>query len=377
MDVCVIGRGSSSIITTLKLLQRGHKVTVHYDPNIPHIIVGESTTPQLADLIEDVTGITVSHLVDDELASFKLGVHFIGWGPRDNYKYPFINQSAMHFMTDKFNDAFWSYLQIKFGVNLIGERVDSYHVENDKVMINGNQYDFLVRCSGFPSNNLKPTRFETVNSVVVFNKPEIEDPLFTLHRATEDGWQFELPFPNQNVSHCGYLYNNKYISKKEVEKKINYPILGSFSWKPQFSPFLLESAFVAVNGNSALFFEPLQALSLHYYVDFAEYICNFLDNRSEQNYYYTNNLYRNEVYSYEYTIAFHYNAGSKYKSKFWKNTKRSAEEIFSKSPNGDINFVVDNIVCDSKYQTQYSRIGCFTSKDTKLLVSGLYDYTFV
>lgn len=377
MKICVIGKGTSSILTTLKLIQHGHSVVVYSDPNIPHILVGESTTPQVTNLLKDVAGITVSDLVDEQLASFKMGIEFVGWGNKKYFKHPFLNETAMHFTTKNFNDAVWSHLELKFGVEFIEEKVENYSIQNNEIEVNGKRYDFIIKCSGFSNENLKPTNFETVNSVVTFKKPSIENPNFTIHRATEDGWQFELPFPHENESHCGYLYNTKYTTKESVEKKIEYPITGSFSWKPQYSPVLLENAFAAVNGNACLFFEPLQALSLHYYVDFAQYICEFLKDRSEQNYYYTNNLYRNEVYSYEYSIAFHYSNGSKYQTKFWKEIKNKVDNFFTKTPNGDINNLIDNCICDSKYQTSYSRIGCFSNKDLKYLISGLYNYVFI
>ena len=56
MKVAVLGRGTSSIITTLQLLKHNHEVTVFYDPNLPHINVGESTTVPIANLLYDVLG---------------------------------------------------------------------------------------------------------------------------------------------------------------------------------------------------------------------------------------------------------------------------------------------------------------------------------
>ena len=62
MKVAVLGRGTSSIITTLQLLKHNHEVTVFYDPNLPHINVGESTTVPIANLLYDVLGLNTHDL---------------------------------------------------------------------------------------------------------------------------------------------------------------------------------------------------------------------------------------------------------------------------------------------------------------------------
>ena len=45
MRIAIIGKGTSAIITALRLIQDDHDVEFFYDPEIKPLSVGESTTP--------------------------------------------------------------------------------------------------------------------------------------------------------------------------------------------------------------------------------------------------------------------------------------------------------------------------------------------
>lgn len=63
MNIAIIGRGTSAIITALICIHNGHKITFFFDPNIPHLSVGESTTPWVPKLITEVLGISTHDLI--------------------------------------------------------------------------------------------------------------------------------------------------------------------------------------------------------------------------------------------------------------------------------------------------------------------------
>ena len=85
-------------------------------------------------------------------------------------------------------------------------------------------------------------------------------------------------------------------------------------------------------GNALFFFEPLQAFSTHYYCVFSDIISDYIayigneSKRSE-----SNQSYKNYIKDYLNVIAFHYKHGSKYKTPFWENIQRRANEFLPDS----------------------------------------------
>lgn len=377
MNVAVIGRGTSSIITALMLLKHGHRVSIFYDPNTPHINVGESTTPHIQKLIYDVLGISIHRLVDDGIFSYKMGINFVDWGCGKQFHHNFSDDGiANHFETKVFNKYIHQVLKDRQLVKYIPERVDNYDVNDNGITINQRQFDFLVNCAGWEddSNYITPV-FETVNSALLFIDELDYDDTHTLHLATEDGWQFGLPFPQQGVFKCGYLYNREYISEKEARDKINKKIYESFTWKPRYSKELLVNPRIALNGNRLFFLEPLQALSLYYTYQFAEFICNYLNNATFDNYYKTNHIYLYEMWCYQFSLAYHYHYGSVHDSSFWKDKQHDAKQFMKYNFNGNCDILLKNIEYDllMNGKTDYSKIGVFNYHDHQYIHYGMID----
>ena len=61
---------------------------------------------------------------------------------------------------------------------------------------------------------------------------------------------------------CGYLFDSNLISKDEVASKLDKEICG----EPSRYAKKFISGKIVLGGNRLFFFEPLQALSLHYSV---------------------------------------------------------------------------------------------------------------
>lgn len=337
MKIAILGRGTSSIITTLVCLFRGHSVDIFYDPDSPPIDVGESTTPHTGQLILRTLHIPVGELVERDICSFKNGTHFIGWGVGKSFRHHFENDHAFHFNTTKFNDFIHEQLK-KRGVIYHPTRIETYsYLFNErKVLINDSKYDFLISCSGWKdADEYVSPILETVNSAILFQKDDIEDTSYTIHRATENGYQFELPFPQEKTSHCGYLFNNKLTDASEIydDFKLKYPNCRKIEWKPKYCKKLVQSDLEAYNGNRLFFAEPLQALSLHNYQLFAQYICDYLEERDYDSFVKTNNQYFRQMYAYYETLAFHYQFGSKYKTIFWNMCQKESIKFLSFNQN--------------------------------------------
>lgn len=374
MKIAIIGRGSSAIISALVCIKYGYEIDIYFDSQKPFLMVGESTTPVIGQLIYDILKITIGDLVDENIVSYKSGVKFVNWGVGNTFNHHFQhNQSAFHFETKFFNDYVHKILK-SMGVKYYDYEVNDYEVMKDKVVILEQIYDFVIECSGWSEKDeyIKPV-LETVNSAVLFSENKIEDYIHTLHIATEDGWKFGLPFPNKNVTKYGYLYNNKYSDLNTLDEKFKDVKSKSITWSPKYSRNLIQSMHNAYNGNRLFFIEPLQALSLHYYFVFAHKICDFLQEKTLLKLTGANNDYSYMMLEYQASLAFHYQKGSIFKSDFWKKIEEKSNIILSCfSTNSNLKTFVDNFIFDTRYQTNFCNVGIFSHYDLKTIYCGLH-----
>lgn len=338
MKIAIIGKGTSAIIMALNLIKEGYEIEFFYDPESPHLSVGESTTPHIGDLISEVFNISIGRLADKGIVSFKNGIRFIGWGKQETFRHHFNDNSlAFQFESGILNPFIHDLLVKEYDVAYHAERVDGWDINPDKekIIINEKEYDFMINCSGWnnQSEYYEPY-FKTVNSAILYKEDSIVDPTYTLHRATPHGWQFGLPFPDRGITKCGYLYNSTYDNVEEIESLFKNKEYKKISWTPKYNKKIIENRFIAYNGNRLFFFEPLQALSLLYYNTCSDIIIKFLNNnRSTHSYYSSNKEYLQLMYEYHIALAFHYQYGSKYDTKFWKETTRSAKDYLNHNPN--------------------------------------------
>ena len=378
MEVAVIGRGTAAIVTSLQLIRYGHKVSIFYDPFLKPINVGESSTPIFVNLIEDVLDIKKSKLVDLGIFSDKVGINFVDWGKGNQFYHNFFTGDiAAHFQTEAFNQYIHQLLQERNLIEYYPHKVNDIKFENDKAVLDNKfSFDFVVSCTGWADDDCDDTIIESVNSVVLFRKNyEQYCKEHTLHLATEDGWQFGIPFPKENIFKCGYLYNNTFISKEEVINKIGGDYYESFTWQPKSSKTMIKNNFHATNGNRLFFFEPLEALTLHYFVECGERICNFLDNRSEYNMDRINSLYNRIMYENQMILAYVYHFGSVYDSEYWKRTKEKSIQLMNGSHWGTGDRFERKIEADKKYNLDrndsLSRIGIFEWQDLSVILDGM------
>ena len=371
MKIAVIGKGTASIITTLVLLKHGHEVVVYYDPNSESLSVGESTTPHILSLLSDVLDINIHDMVDNDIASLKCGIKFINWGKSEYFLHHFTNKISFHLENNRFNPIIHQTLENNGLVKYIPRRVEKVYTQDDEIIIEGDVYDFSVFCSGWVNqdNYIKPL-FETVNSAVLYDKDNIDEhSLYTLHRATEDGWEFGLPFPKRNVTKHGYLFDRNKIDKEKVFEKINSK--KYFEWTPRYCKKLLQNSCLAYNGNRLFFIEPLQALTFYYTKDFAEKICEYLEERTIEKFYSVNDSYLYEMWTYQLSLAYHYQYGSTYETSFWNEITEKAKNFISCIHNGNRDIFLENLINDLYFKGEYSKIGVFDFSDLKQLHCGM------
>ena len=147
------------------------------------------------------------------------------------------------------------------------------------------------------------------------------------------------------------LSNNNLISKEEVLKKLDLDIdYGEYSWTPKSATTMLKSFLLASNGNELFFFEPLQTLSIHYYVECAIKISQFLEERSEYNFDKINMQYNIMMNHNQISLAYHYQFGSKYNTPFWNNIKKRSNIIMDGSYWGRGDTFLRKVYMDTKYK---------------------------
>jgi len=170
------------------------------------------------------------------------------------------------------------------------------------------------------------------------------------------------------------MFNRNIDDVEEIKKM--FPDAGYIQWTPRYSKKLIQNPYCSFSGNRLLFIEPLHALALYYYIDFAERICQYLESRNDFNLATTNYNYHHEVWTYQAALAYHYNYGSVFDSKFWNKTQEAASSFMSKINNGNEEIFKTNLVNDIRLQNHepnYSKIGTFTHKDHIQLYCGMKD----
>jgi len=367
MKIAILGKGTSAIITALTCIKWGHEVEIYYDSNKPHLSVGESTTPLVASLIKSVLDISIGNLIDENIVSLKNGIEFIGWGNGNKFKHYFNNNMhSFHFESKIFNTFIHDILE-KSGVKYHQFKIDKYDIdlEQEKIIINNIFYDHLICCSGWNnSDEYKKPIFETVNSAFTYAKKCSNTHPYTQHLATEHGWQFGLPFPDRNLIKHGYLFNTKFTNVEDAKKEIKSEDVKHISWEPKYCKKMIQNRFCSYNGNRLMFLEPLQALSLHYYIMFADFICFFLEDRKHETFIKYNQLYHKQMFYYQLSLAWHYSYGSKYKSSFWSDVKKRANDLMNISYFTNKEYYEDAVFHDKKFASpEYFEIGTFQYHD--------------
>lgn len=370
--IAIVGKGTSAILTALICLKEGYEVNIFFDPLQNHLMVGESTTTHIANVLTTVLDISVGDLVENNVASFKHGTKFINWGSGKTFRHHFEdNLCAFHFNTTTFNDYISRVLE-DIGVVFYAERVVDLQYCSDGVLINNKKYNFVIHCSGWSDESeYNYPLLDTVNSVLLYKKSEIEDYSYTLHKAHEYGWEFGLPFPNEGVTKYGLLFNDKYVSKNYFDEKISNAKF--LNWKPRYAKKLIKNNFEAYNGNKLFFVEPLQALSLYHYVIFAKAICKFLDDKNDLSFIEANKYYLDTIYAYQQTLAFHYRYGSIYDNEYWTDMKNISNGILDTNVNSDENILIKNLEIYKKTNGEIDNtwIGLYNYPAVKTIHSGM------
>jgi len=345
--IAVLGTGTAGVVSLahcLAFFTNEWQITSVYDPNIPMLGIGESTSTQIPTTL--FYGADLNFLQDmSELDStIKHGVKYVNWREKDFFTKippPFY---AMHFNNFKLKEFAFKRFKEKWNnkFQVLEGEIKSLDNLQQKAVINfvdntSHDFDYVIDCRGYPKDYSEYEMVDIpVNHAIVNMIPKPGDWNYTYHYAHPNGWMFGIPL--QSRQGWGYLYNDKITTKDEAIDNIaeifntdkNKLNLREFSFKNYKAKKFIDGRIIK-NGNRAIFFEPLEALSGWMYDSI---IRTFFDVvlanvHTEE----TANIHlHNLAEDYELFINYMYHGGSTFDSTFWQITSKKCKEKLESNP---------------------------------------------
>ena len=174
------------------------------------------------------------------------------------------------------------------------------------------------------------------------------------------------------MTKCGYFFNSKFENKEELQKTLGKENCKTIDWKQKYAKRMVTNKYEAYNGNRLMFLDPLHALGLHYYARFAEYVCDYLKDRTMASFERCNHLYYQDMFDLQMSVAFHYSYGSKFDSVFWKDAHKRSEYLLNLHPKYQKQSLKYTYNYSNKYRNNdLMNIGVFGYQDYRALHSGM------
>jgi|TARA_B110000977_G_scaffold119410_1_gene153883 hypothetical protein len=346
MKIAVVGVGTAGLMSLCHFLAhspKGTTVTAVYDPAIDILGIGESSTWGLPKMLFQGTGFNLAEYADWLDATPKFGVSWKNWRDNDfesviqpgGYGIHFNNFKMKEFCFMRFEKMWQDTFKVIEGT--VSDIVNNQ--SHASVIINNNEetFDLVVDCRGYPTDYTDYNLIEDmpVNHCLVHTITKPGDWNTTIHQATKNGWMFGIPLKTRQG--WGYLYNDKITSKQEATNDIadifDTPVndlkLKEFSFKPYYAKTFFDGR-ILKNGNTSLFFEPLEALSGFFYESSLRTVFDFLEGQysiDEVNTQLTTLAQDLELF-YHYV----YHGGSTFDSPFWDKIKTASTAKLASNP---------------------------------------------
>ena len=339
--IAVLGIGTvgiTSLSHLLAWLPEEWKVISVYDPETKSLGIGESTSTQIPYSLYHGCGfnlITESDYLD---ATVKHGVRYTKWRNEDFFTRLPPPSYGIHFNNFKLKDyAFDNFKKMwgdRFSI-VTGNIKDLKNLgDSASCIINQTEhkFEYIIDCRGYPENYDEYESVDTVpvNSCLVHTINESGNWNHTVHQATKHGWMFGIPLKTRQG--WGYLYNDNITKKQDAVKDIckifntqeNSLNLKEFNFKNYRAKKYINHRIIK-NGNRALFYEPLEALSGWFY-DLV--IRKFFDYAIIKRY--TEKAMNDELKKaaedYELFLCYMYHGGSTFDTDFWKQTSKKCKK---------------------------------------------------
>ena len=334
MKIAVLGSGTVGVMSVCHFLKYTKaEITCIHNPNKKILGIGESSNVQLPQLLWHSIKFN-PYLNKEKLdCTLKYSVFYKNWRKKDFHSPILPNQYALHFNNFKLQSFVFEECKkiYKKRFSVLEQNISHVVDEGGIVKVNKDTFDYVIDCRGWPESyeDYNISKSLPLNKAIVHTIDKPGDWNFTYHYAHENGWMFGIPLTTRQG--WGYLYNDK-ITKDEdaildlqkiLNKKINQNEINEFKFKPYRAKFLLNNRIIK-NGNRALFYEPLEALSGVVYDNINRFLFDYINGVKTQEQ--INNEFNVMSQSYENFIAFVYHGGSIFDSKFWKQTKNKTKK---------------------------------------------------
>lgn len=343
-SIAVLGTGTAGLISCCHLLAwlpSDYTVTLIYDPNIPTLGIGESTSTQIPYSLYYGAGF---HILDKDLyldSTVKHGVKYVNWRDKEIFTKIPSPYHAIHFNNFKLKEFCLQNFYIKWPnkfneiqgtVNGLKNSKDQVEVLIDDKIYN---FDYVVDCSGYPDSYDDYEIIDTipVNHCLVHTIEKPGDWNYTYHVAHKHGWMFGIPL--QTRQGWGYLYNDKITSKDDALENLqelfptdNLNQLREFSFTNYRANKFIDGRIVK-NGNKCLFYEPIEALSGWFYDLVIRSFCDVaVTKKLDQDG--MNAKLQLIAQDYELFICYMYHGGSIFNTHFWHETQNKCRnKLFS------------------------------------------------
>jgi hypothetical protein len=355
-SLAVIGVGSAGILSLAHFcasFDNSWDIVSIHNPSIKIVGIGESTNPAVIQTLEYGLNFSILDDLSEIDGTHKFATRFIDW--KDHYiDSPLLEgRSAIHFNNFKLKEFAFKRLQelwpekfksIVGNVNGIENTYnDSLQNTGVTVLVDNEEYnfDYVIDCRGFPKDYTGYTICDKmpVNHCLVHNIMEPGTWQYTGHRATPDGWMFEIPLTSRQS--YGYLFNknvtDKQTAKDNFSKLINVPVDQLDSIEYSFISYYANEAAdgrIFKNGNSFGFFEPMSATSMYMYSKLNRIYEDHIIAEANNNGHVlssTNSKANTLVNQLQDLICFFYHGGSKYKTPFWEMAVKNATDRVTSS----------------------------------------------
>ena len=354
--VAVVGRGTAGSLAAASVSRLhpddDHELHHIFDSRIPIIGVGEGSWPSLVQELHELTDLPHEAVQQRLKGTRKYGVAFEGWGRRD--------RDFTHYFTPQ-QVSYAYHLSADLLADLLHESTRARHIDakvrsitrvegGAQVEFEGRapeRYDLVFDARGFPKE-LDPDEhidisFIPTDTAVIRRCPAIVEEengpvlhhTYTRAVARPHGWIFVIPL-TVHTSY-GYIFNRDVSSLEDVEADFDAFLdtdgVTEFEQRavipfPNFVHRRIYDGAVARIGNAAAFMEPLEATAIVSAQLQIRMVLLLRFNRPgehlERDAPVVNRFLVDTMLRYGLFVGWHYSAGSRYDSEFWRYARDTA-----------------------------------------------------
>ena len=349
--IAVIGAGADAVATVSQLIaQRDTQDSVYQDDQITWIRdcshkienFGISVNTIWITLLATNTTISTIDYFKRFDALQKIGLKFIGFGARRDKNFHVLFdpcEISMHLDERKVCEFYWENVQKQhFNLELVDKRVGSIEFTDDKALVDGEEFDFVVDCVRgglWDKDAYTPAFFNPTDTKLTINRKIDGDWDYTAYIACEHGYLTGIP--TQDAQTWIYSYDSDITTEEEANADFSKhcAVKKYCSYKKTESDHLTSNYMIHENklysrcGRALGLNDDLTGYTNYVETDAAEAIAEFLFSDPERP---CNNMMRMEVeerwndlqIDHSTLMAFYVQYGAQYGTKFWDKTRNDA-----------------------------------------------------